>query len=337
MWESMRELNLDAMIRVDSKETRGPLMYIGALDWKLQGIGPGNLVVIGGYVGSYKTLLGINVLYNNVVNQHYNGCFISLEMYAKEIYRRLAVRHAGNPCFGKYNFTITMAKLMNKEFSPDEEDFFYTVVVPDLQTNSKLGSLTVIDSLALAGADIENALSAVNWSMKEKSSKGIGLHFAVIDYIQLYAQYWSNAGIDRISATGIVARGLKTLAQTFDGRGITIFALSQLSRAAFMAARDQIRNSHESDPYEYIYGVTSFAESSEIERASDVCITVFSDDKLKERKRAIVQLIKNRNGETIDKGFEVLALPDVAYIGDIDREEGKSTVPDISYLMSDIM
>jgi replicative DNA helicase len=332
----MRELNLDAMIRPSPKDNRGPMMYIEALDWKLPGIAPGRLVVIGGYVGNFKTLMGINVLYNNVVNLRYNGCFISLEMYAKDIYRRLAVLHAGSPGFRKYNQTITMQKLINDGFSRDEEDFFYNMVVPDLQSNPKYGNITIIDSLSLGSADIGTALYTVNENLKEKQGKDHGLHFVILDYIQLYAQYWGNdREIDRITATGIVARGLKNMALTFDGRGITVFALSQLSRAAFMAAKDQIKNSHENNPYEYIYSVTSFAESSEIERASDACITIFSDDKLKEKHIAIVQLIKNRDGETIDKGFEVLALPDVAYIGDMKLRRPPSAEAHIEYLLSD--
>jgi hypothetical protein len=74
MVETMRELSLEEMVRVKPGEARGPLFYIEELDYKLPGIAPGRLVVIGGYVGSYKTLMGINIMYNNVVNMLFPAC-----------------------------------------------------------------------------------------------------------------------------------------------------------------------------------------------------------------------------------------------------------------------
>jgi hypothetical protein len=46
---------------------------------------------------------------------------------------------------------------------------------------------------------------------------------------------------------------------------------------------------------------------------------------LKKGKRAVIQLIKNRFGETFESGVEILALPEIAYIGDFndDTEESK--------------
>ena len=291
--------------------------------------------MIGGYVGSYKTLLGINMMYNNAIYLKYNVCFFSLEMYEKEIYRRLAVRHARNPSFNKYNQKITMDKL-NAEggFSENEEEFFYNNVVRDLKKNRQYGSITIVDSLAMGGNTIEGILYCIDADLKGKDGKGGGLHLVIIDYIQLYAQYYEG---DRFSATAKVARDLKNLALTFAGRGITVVALSQLSRAAFMSARESIKKSHESDPYQYIYSITSFAESSEIERASDACITIFSDDKLKEKGKAVMQLIKNRNGRTIDKGFEVMVAPDTSYIGDpIEEADKEARNAAVGVLLEDV-
>ncbi|GAB1482164.1 hypothetical protein MASR2M78_09790 [Treponema sp.] len=157
---------------------------------------------------------------------------------------------------------------------------------------------------------------------QEKGQESGETKMVIIDYLQLLAQYWGD-GRDMISATRNTARYLKRLALTYNGKGLVVVALSQLSRAAFLAAKDNVKNSRESDPYQYLYGVTSFADSAEVERASDICLTIFVDDKLREKHSALVQLIKNRDGETIEKGFQVLALPELSYIGD-QRNESES-------------
>jgi len=339
MLETMRGLSLEEMVRVKPEEARGPMIYIEALDWKLPGIVAGKLVVIGGYVGSYKTLMGINIMYNNVVNLHYNACFISLEMYARDIYRRLAVRHANSPVFEKYNQVITMKKLINGEFTKDEEDLFYGKVVPDLNSNPKYGNIIVVDSLEKGVQNIDQVAEYVDEKMTRADKKQNGLHLLIIDYIQLLSQWWGDTlQVDRITATGKMARWLKELAMSFKGKGLTVFALSQLSRAAFMSAKESIKNSHENDPYQYIYNVTSFAESSEIERASDACITIYSDDKLKEQGQALVQLIKNRDGETIDMGIRVRALPNFGYIGDMKMDQdAKARDEAVGKLLPDVL
>lgn len=330
MWESMRERDLRSMIDVPAGGTRGPMLFLEQIDWLTPGLEPGRLVVIGGYVGSYKTLMGINMMYNNAIRNHYNIVFFSLEMYEKQIYQRLIVRHANNTLFRKHNQVITMTKVRDGKLSPDERLFLDEVVIPDLMTNKSYGDITIIDSLALGGNGIKDA---VDYAEKKRQSqigpKAGTVDMVVIDYIQLLAQYWGEGlGLDPMTATKIMARYLKDMALTFNGRGLVVVALSQLSRAAYMAARDAIRNSHEADPYQSIYSITSFAESSEIERASDVCMTIFSDETLKGRREALVQLIKNRDGDTIEKGFRVLALPDATYIGDFKQDAGGRTIDD---------
>ena len=88
-------------------------------------------MVIGGYVGSYKTLMGINMLYNNAIRQHYHVVFFSLEMYEKQIYQRLIVRHANNEMYRKHGQIITMTKLRSGNLSGDEKRFLDDLVIPD--------------------------------------------------------------------------------------------------------------------------------------------------------------------------------------------------------------
>jgi replicative DNA helicase len=265
------------------------------------------------------------MLYNNAIRLHYHVVFFSLEMYEKQIYQRLIVRHANNEMFRKHGQIITMTKLRSGNLSGDEKRFLDDVVIPDLMTNKTYGDITVIDSLALGSNGIKDAVDYVEKKIQSKGDPR-PVHMVIIDYLQLLAQYWGEGmGIDPMTATKIMARYMKDLALTFNGHGLVVVALSQLSRAAYMAAREAVKNSREADPYQSVFGITSFAESSEIERASDLCITIFSDDNLKDRREALVQLIKNRDGDTIERGFRVLAQPDIGYIGDYKKDDGEAS------------
>lgn len=327
MWESMRELDLRSMIEVPPGGIKGPAVFLEPIDKVVLNLEPGRLVVIGGYVGSYKTLIGINMMYNNAITLHWNVVFFSLEMYEKQIYQRLIVRHANNGMFRKHGQTITMTKLRGGNLSGDEKRFLDDVVIPDLKTNPAYGNITVIDSLTLGSSWIGDAVDYAEKKHQHDTSQERGtVHLVIIDYVQLLAQYWrAGTGIDPINATRDMARALKNMALSFNGRGLVVVALSQLSRAAYMAAREAVKNSREADPYQSVYSVTSYAESSEVERAADIGITIFSDDILRDHHEALIQLIKNRDGDPIERGFRALVQPDIGYIGDYKKDEGASS------------
>ena len=167
-----------------------------------------------------------------------------------------------------------------------------------------------------------------------------GLELLVIDYIQLLArllrrQYKGIADQSQILA--LLVRGLKHLTLTHNNEGMTIFILSQLNRTSLTSIKERIRNPRlsEADRYKNIYDLTSISESSEIVNAADVVVTVFSDDYLKKKKEVVVQIIKNRRGNTLEEGVHILALPEICYIGDIKQEiDPEITAKYIHYLIS---
>lgn len=334
MLAPMKDQDLRSMITPPPSGMRGPMMHIAQLDWILRGIQPGKLVVLGGYVGSYKTLLGINMMYKNAINLKYNVMFLSLEMYEKEIYQRLIVRHANSPIFEKYSKSVTMHALRNGELKTDEMEFLCDIVIPDLQTSKDYGNIMVVDNMAFDG-NILGLADYVEKTWVSTYGQGQTLDLLIIDYIQLLAQYWGD-GSDPTNATKKVASYLKRMAMGFNDHGMVVVALSQLSRAAYMAAKDVVKFSRERDPYQYLYSVTSFAESAEIERASDVALTLFVDDTLKNEHAAFLQLIKNRDGESIEKGIKIRTSPDLAYIGDYVEDTGFSIDDYIGELLGNV-
>ena len=63
------------------------------------------------------------------------------------------------------------------------------------------------------------------------------------------------------------------------------------------------------------YLLGHFAEGNELERASSVVLTVYSDDALKILYQAKVGLIKNRDGTPIEFAFETVIEPEYYTFG----------------------
>ncbi len=306
------------------KKATGPMLFIEQLDWKVRGM-PKRMVVIGGFSGSLKTTYALNLAYNNAVVRGYSSCFISLEMEPEEQMLRLAVRHAQHPSFRKYSFNITVNKVFRNTWTKEERDFMEQVVVPDLQRNLNYGRIHVTgpSDFQYSIAGIEHMLLALENHAVEIGAPGLRqtIDILIVDYVQLlakYAGFANGSGSDPYRFTGEVFTFLRQLTTTYaNERGITVIALSQLNRASYTAAKDRIRNARiPGERYDYLFDATSFAESSAIMSDADVAVALYCDDELKKQKKVRIQLLKNRRGESDEKGFDALAMPEVAYVGD---------------------
>ena len=314
----------------------GPTIYFKPFEKYIPTIPAGTLMTIGGYVGSFKTTFGYNFAYTNAVYGGWNSLILSLEMPRDELYIKTTVRHALHPKFYGQE-TITYSGLKAGELSTNQEQFYNKVLLPDFQnpreTYGKMtptkGHVCIIDPAQLrdvGAASVDELLGYVLHRV-DADMPG-GLDILVVDYAQLLgSELPVNDFEDNFRNTKIIARSMKDLALGFQSMkwkrrpGLTIVLLSQLSRAAYQSAYQAIYRAKKKGPerYQNIYNVTAFAESTEIERASDICITLYSDDSLREKQGAtvIAQLLKNRQGERNEEGERMLALPDRCYIGDL--------------------
>ncbi|HUW71156.1 MAG TPA: DnaB-like helicase C-terminal domain-containing protein [bacterium] len=325
------------------KNAVGPMMYIERLDEKVRGM-PKRMVVIAGFSGSLKTTYALNLAYNNAVGLGYSSCFISLEMEPEEQMLRLAVRHAQHPSFRKYNFKITVNKVLLNTWSKEERDFMEQIVVPDLQRNPGYGRIHVTgpSDFQYSIAGIECMLLALENHAVEVGAPGLRqtIDILIVDYVQLlakYAGFANGSGSDPYRFTGEVFTYLRRLTTTYaKERGITVVALSQLNRASYTAAKDRIRNARiPGERYDNLFDATSFAESSAIMSDADVAVALYSDDELKKQLKVRIQLLKNRRGESDEKGFDALAMPEVAYVGDWQNDT--ATDDYIGELLSDVL
>jgi hypothetical protein len=244
-------------------------------------------------------------------------------MTEQAILTRLLVRHSYHPKFQRFlnpNINITVAKCEKNRLSEDERFFLINTVAKDFKENPRHGKISIValNDFYSSGNDVIKLISIV----ENKLSQEVGdnnLHLLIIDYIQVLARdtcRYSNAS-DQYKMVGDLARYLKELSLLYGNRGLSIIALSQLNRRSYEDVKNKIRKNHRSTgKYDDLYDLSCFAESSELANAADVAIALYTDDNLKKVHKAMVQLLKNRNGETIETPFEVSALPQYSYFGD---------------------
>jgi replicative DNA helicase len=316
------ETDFKALIAQNGQNSPGCLLFLKQLDDTVGGI-PRQFVVIGGAPGSYKSTYAINIAYNNAIELARSSCILELEMTEQAILTRLLVRHAQHPRFRRFtnaNMDITVAKCEKDWLSIEERFFLFDIVANDFNTNQGYGKISIVglNDFYLSGKDLGQLIPIVENTLIRKNPRD-DLDLLIIDYIQILArnaQYVQNAS-DQYKMVGDLAHYLKNLSLSYGPRGLSIIALSQLNRKSYDDVKKRIDNNHHSTgKYDDLYDFTCFAESSEVSNAADVAITLYADDDLKERKVAMVQLLKNRNGETIETPFEVLALPKYGYFGD---------------------
>jgi replicative DNA helicase len=341
-FESVQEFDYESYINQLGKGNPGPMLYFEPFDWKVRGM-PKRFVIVGGFSGSYKTTFALNIAYNNAIALEYNVCFLSLEMPSEDLKLRLAVRHAQNPKFMKFNQVIKISDVVQGNLSADAKRFLFNEVIPDLKNNRKYGRIFVLESSDIAEystAGLEYALMAIEKKLQDELGAGgkTDIHLFIIDYLQLVGRYANAASAqDRFFMVQQVARAMKELTQMYAiGRGITIIALSQMTRAAYQSVVERVRNARRpSEKYDNLYDLTAFAESSELANSADIAVTIFSDDELKKLGHARVQLVKNRYGEPLEQGVNAFVSPDVCYFGDIPEEPRPDSF--VGSLLADVL
>lgn len=171
------------------------------LDERLEGLKPGNLVILAGRPGMGKTTLGLNIATHNAVKDNKSVMFVSLEMPESEITDKV-ISSVGQ---------IDLSNLLNGSAVSTPED------APKLCSAVSL----VRDKKLRIVQDAYRVHEIRSSALKTKRKQGLDL--IVIDYLQLMR----GAGDNRvIEITGITA-ACKRLSRELE---VPVILLSQLNR-----------------------------------------------------------------------------------------------------------
>nr|YP_010336216.1 replication helicase subunit [Chroodactylon ornatum]UNJ14622.1 replication helicase subunit [Chroodactylon ornatum] len=186
-----------------SSEKRANLQTgFSELDYLLNGLQKGNLLILAGRPAMGKTALSLSII-TNICKYRPETCILlfSLEMSSKQIITRLMLMESGLPLniLKKFNiFEDDIAR--QKELFP----FLFK------------SNLYINDDSSLQLEDIDLALKNIN------TKYGL-VDLVIIDYLQLLGNYKDN----RAQEIGYITRTLKALARKFN---VPIITLSQLNR-----------------------------------------------------------------------------------------------------------
>lgn len=301
--------------KVYTKEevTKGIPTGVEIIDSTTGGLQKGTVTTLFGFTGSMKTTWALNIAYN-AMKEGKNVCYLSLEVSKLHIAYNLLSRTSFEP---DLKIPIEHRDIKRHKLNKDKEEFLFNKVLPYF--NNLPGKIYVLDETDMEGYSLfalESKMSDIDKLAKEKTGKGIDL--LVVDHAQLlkFSKDMSSAGLE----TSIINQYVSFFRQQCmnfikEKRSISVLILSQANRGGWEWAVK----------HDGSYQLTALAEANELERASSMVMSVFSSDPLKQVKRAKVQLLKCRDGQTMEMAMDVFADPAFYAFGDLVDNAGDTS------------
>lgn len=234
-----------------------------ALDAKLSGLQPSDLVILAARPSMGKTSLAMNFAVNAAVKHRKTVGVFSLEMSKEQLVDRLFAS-----MLGVDSWKLQRGKL-------DDSDF------------QNMGP--IMDEMSKANIFIDDSSAS---SMPEFRTKARrlqmehGLDLLVVDYLQLMSTGNSSYAGNRVQEISEISRSLKQIARELR---VPIIALSQLSRA--------VESRPDKSPQ-----LSDLRESGSIEQDADVVLMLYREDYYNEEsdRQGICDVFirKHRNGPT---------------------------------------
>ncbi len=232
-----------------------------ALDAKLSGFQPSDLIIIAGRPSMGKTALALNIAQNASIKHNKTIGIFSLEMSKEQLVDRLFAS-----MLGVDSWKLQKGKLDDKDFQ-------------------NMGP--IMDDLNKANVFIDDSMGSSIPELRAKARRlqmEHGLDMIIIDFLQLMST--GNQGFvgNRVQEISEISRSLKMLGRELK---IPIVALSQLSRAV------------ESRPGN-IPQLSDLRESGSIEQDADVVLMIYREDYYEEDSDrpgiTDIYIRKHRNG-----------------------------------------
>ena len=253
-----------------------------ALDYKLAGMHPSDLIILAARPSMGKTSLALNIAVNAAVKSHKTVGVFSLEMSKEQLVDRLFASMLG----------VDSWKLQRGQL--DDSDF------------QNMGP--IMDELSKANIFIDDSSAS---SMPEFRTKARrlqmehGLDLLIVDYLQLMSTGNMSYAGNRVQEISEISRNVKQIARELR---VPVIALSQLSRAVEARPDKQPQ-------------LSDLRESGSIEQDADVVLMMYREDYYNEDcdRQGVTDIFvrKHRNGPT--RRVELLFKKEQMRFYDIDK------------------
>ncbi|PIQ76519.1 replicative DNA helicase [Candidatus Peregrinibacteria bacterium CG10_big_fil_rev_8_21_14_0_10_49_24] len=247
----------------DDDPVKGVPSGFHALDAKLSGFQPSDLIIIAARPSMGKTSLALNIAQNAAIKSGKSVGIFSLEMSKEQLVDRLFAS-----MLGVDSWKLQKGKL-------DDSDFQNMGPIMDELNKSKI---FIDDSVASSIPELR--AKARRLQMEH------GLDLLVIDYMQLMSTGNQSYAGNRVQEISEISRSLKQIGRELH---VPVIALSQLSRA--------VENRPGNIP-----ALSDLRESGSIEQDADVVLMMYREDYYEEDSdrpgMTDIYIRKHRNGPT---------------------------------------
>ncbi|MFA6038970.1 MAG: replicative DNA helicase [Candidatus Peribacteraceae bacterium] len=247
----------------DDEHVKGVPTGFHALDYKLSGFQPSDLIVLAARPSMGKTSLALNIAMNAAIRGHKTVGIFSLEMSKEQLVDRLFAS-----MLGVDSWKLQRGKL-------DDSDF------------QNMGP--IMDELNKANIFIDDSVASSLPELRAKARRlqmEHGLDLLIIDYLQLMSTGNASYAGNRVQEISEISRALKQIGREIH---VPVLALSQLSRAV------------ETRPGN-IPQLSDLRDSGSIEQDADVVLMMYREDYYEEDSSrpgmTDIYIRKHRNGPT---------------------------------------
>ena len=245
---------------------------ITSLDTHVEGVMPGDLVLIGAFTGSGKTQMLCQMAWHASVNQGKNVFFSTTETVRRQVHSRIIARHSRLDKFG-VDGGLNSKHILKGSLSAEHEDVMKDVL-EDLRSGG-YGSIYISQNTADATLDfVESRL--VGW----EQHTGKKADLMLIDSIYLLRPT-RKRGTSREELVDL----LQDSKRRATSLNIPVVSPWQITRDAWQKALDGNGS----------YNKLSFSDTSEAEKSASILVTLLRDED--DPSSLHVQVLKNRDGE----------------------------------------
>lgn len=269
---------------INNPETINGIKFaIPQLDNITGGVQRGELVLVGGYTNSGKSMLSSAQLpWSAAIEQGKNVVILTTETLRPQIRRRLICRHSRHPMFDLPQGINSRDLKKGREYLPEDQLKVLPDIINDFTQNPNYGKLVIVQIPRNA-----TITSCENRALRYQREFDVDL--VVIDSINLLRadrRFQSK----REELASMLIEG-KQFATTFaDGRGVPVVSPWQINRESWKEAQEK-----------GYYNTSGLSETHEASASSDLILTILEPSKNNNREAEIkMQIAKARDGETSD-------------------------------------
>lgn len=267
---------------------------IKALDDENVFLKKGQIGTVFAYTGGFKTMFCTNVAYNTIKNGG-NVLYVSLEISKDDMYINFLSRHS-------YNFDrkISHSDVKAARLTEEENKYLFEVIYPDFKTSLK-SHLIVYDETDIKSntyAGFSKLLVRADKDFTKKTNKGIDL--IIIDHLNLFKFRTEEKTMNDYAAVNHWMSYFRKHCINF---------LNQKKKVAILCACQSSREGYKNAIKEGGYQLTGIAEGNEIERSSQLVLSIFNDDEMREQNEVLMQILKMRDEAHSESKFMIKLEP----------------------------